>query len=190
MAGGLRRQFIKISANLLAAAGMGVAAGPSRLPRPSRHERRVRTVPTFCDICFWKCGAIAHVRDGKLWKLEGNPLDPLCRGRLCPRGTGGVGAHRDPDRLTRPLLRAKVRGEEQWNAVSWDDALGFVAEKMQAIKAKHGPEAMALFCHGIGGTFLATMRPSRDNLTAPAAQCRGRASLTDLRRRSGLSTAH
>ncbi len=113
----------------------------------------VRTVPTFCDICFWKCCAIASVSDGKLWKLEGNPLDPLCRGRLCPRGTGGVGAHIDPDRLTRPLLRATVRGEEQWNAVSWDDALGFVAgtprrrrRKRRRKVAESAPAARAPGC--------------------------------------------
>jgi thiosulfate reductase/polysulfide reductase chain A len=154
-----RRQFIKISASLLAAAGLGSALFASgglqaAVSEPSGlgSTGGLRTVPTFCDICFWKCGAIASVRDGKLWKLEGNPLEPLCRGRLGPRGPGGVGAHIDPDRLTRPLLRAKVRGEEQWNVVSWDDALGFVAGKMEKIKAEHGPEAMALFSHGIGGT--------------------------------------
>lgn len=174
-----RRQFLKISASLLAAAGVGGSLlAPSRLAAAEADGtgHGVRTVPTFCDICFWKCGAIASVRDGKLWKIEGNPLDPLCRGRLCPRGTGGIGASLDPDRLTRPLLRAKIRGEEQWNVVSWDEALGYTAEKMQAIKAKHGPEAMALFSHGIGGTFLKhTLKAfGTPNLTAPSfAQCRG-----------------
>ncbi len=172
-----RRQFIKISASLLAAAGFGGGLlGHGLMAAEPPTAGGVRTVPTFCDICFWKCGAIASVREGKLWKLEGNPLDPLCRGRLCPRGTGGVGAHLDPDRLTRPLLRAKVRGEEQWNAVSWDDALGFVAGKMEKIKAEHGPEAMALFSHGIGGTFLKQLMKAygTPNLAAPSfAQCRG-----------------
>lgn len=176
-----RRQFIKISASLLAAAGIGGTFLGSRLHAAEAGTdpiagRGIRTVPTFCDLCFWKCGVIASVRDGSLWKLEGNPLDPLCRGRLCPRGTGGVGAHRDPDRLVKPLLRAKVRGEEQWNVVSWDEALGYTAEKMQAIKAKHGPEAVALFAHGIGGTFFKhTLKAfGSPNIAAPSfAQCRG-----------------
>jgi len=178
-----RRQFLKISTSLLAAAGLGsmfLASGGLGAAEAESLARNdgdgIRTIPTFCDICFWKCGAIASVRNGKLWKLEGNPLDPLCRGRLCPRGTGGVGAHIDPDRLVKPLLRAKVRGEEQWNVVSWDDALGFTAEKMQGIKAKYGPEAMALFAHGIGGTFLKhTIKAfGSQNIAAPSfAQCRG-----------------
>jgi thiosulfate reductase/polysulfide reductase chain A len=108
--------------------------------------------------------------------VEGNPLDPLSRGRLCPRGSGGVGAHYDPDRLRAPLLRKKNRGDEEWVEVTWDEALGFVAERMQKIKAQYGPEAMALFSHGIGGTFLKhTLKAyGSPNIAAPSfAQCRG-----------------
>ena len=133
-------------------------------------------MPTFCDICFWKCGAIAYTKNGNLWKVEGNPEDPLSRGRLCPRGTGGVGAHYDPQRLTAPLLRREKRGQEEWVEVTWDEALGFIAEKMQAIKSTYGPEAMALFSHGIGGTFFKhTFKAfGTPNIAAPSyAQCRG-----------------
>jgi thiosulfate reductase/polysulfide reductase chain A len=177
--GGLsRRRFLKI-----AGAGAGVAAvGGSvgellwKAHGGRETERGLRQVPTFCDICFWKCGAIASVRDGVLWKIEGNPDDPLSRGRLCPRGTGGVGAHFDSDRLRAPLMRRSVRGQEQWTEVTWDEALGAVAGKMQKIKAEHGPEAIALFSHGIGGTFLKhTLKAfGTPNVTAPSfAQCRG-----------------
>jgi thiosulfate reductase/polysulfide reductase chain A len=116
------------------------------------------------------------VRDGKLWKIEGNPDDPLSRGRLCPRGTGGVGAHFDADRLKAPLLRTKRRGEEAWAQVTWDEALGFIADRMQRIAREHGPEAVALFSHGLGGNFLKhTLRAyGSPNIAAPSfAQCRG-----------------
>ena len=139
-------------------------------------EKGVRTVPTYCDMCFWKCGAIATVRDGRLWKIEGNPADPLSRGRLCPRGTGGVGAHVDPDRLKAPLVRRQKRGQEEWAEVTWDEALNVVAGKLQKIKAEHGPEAVALFSHGIGGTFIKhTLKAyGTPNVAAPSfAQCRG-----------------
>jgi thiosulfate reductase/polysulfide reductase chain A len=169
-----RRKFLKITGAVASAAALsGCPASKAPL---ARSEKGVRTVPTFCDICFWKCGAIAYVRDGTLWKVEGNPMDPLSNGRLCPRGTGGVGAHFDPDRLRSPLLRAKLRGEEQWVSVTWDEALGHIADKMQRIKAEFGPEAMALFSHGIGGTFLKhTLKAyGTPNIAAPSfAQCRG-----------------
>jgi thiosulfate reductase/polysulfide reductase chain A len=173
-----RRRFLKI-----AGAGAGVAAAGSSLAvLPGLHasgepsEKGIREVPTFCDICFWKCNAIATVRDGALWKIEGHPDDPLSEGRLCPRGTGGVGAHVDPARVRSPLMRASVRGEERWTEVTWDEALGHIAEKMQQIKAEYGPEAVALFSHGLGGNFLKhTLKAyGSPNISAPSfAQCRG-----------------
>ncbi len=172
-----RRRFLKISGATLgvAAAGGGLTTRALSSTGPAA-EVGTRTVPTFCDICFWKCGAIATVKDGRLWKIEGNPDDPLSRGRLCPRGTGGIGAHFDPDRLKAPLIRRKARGEDEWAVVTWDEALGHVAEKLQRIKAEHGPEAVALFSHGLGGNFLKhTLRAfGTPNISAPSfAQCRG-----------------
>jgi thiosulfate reductase/polysulfide reductase chain A len=172
-----RRRFLKLAgfgagATVLAGGTAGGLRAMAR--RPAGGETRV--VPTSCDICFWKCNALAHVRDGRLWKITGNPEDPLSRGRLCPRGTGGIGAHYDPERLRAPLLRHRQRGEEAWVEVTWDEALGYVADRMQKIKAEYGPEAMALFSHGIGGNFLKhTLKAyGSPNMAAPSfAQCRG-----------------
>ena len=173
-----RRRFLQISAS---AATLAVAGGAAPQARPARAPgaggaEPVRTVPTFCDVCFWKCGAIAYVRGDRLWKIEGNPDDPMSRGRLCPRGTGGIGAHFDTQRLTAPLMRKQVRGAEQWTAVTWDEALGHVAAKLQELKSRHGPEALAFFSHGIGGNFLKhTLKAyGTPNIAAPSyAQCRG-----------------
>lgn len=174
-----RRKFLKISA-----ATVTVAAGASACAKASaetatptnRRTKGVQRIPTFCDICFWKCGAIASVRDGELWKIEGNPVDPLSRGRLCPRGTGGIGATSDPDRLKRPLIRTRERGREEWREVSWDEAFAYIANKMHGIKATYGPESVAMFAHGIGGNFLKhTLKAyGTPNFAAPSfAQCRG-----------------
>ena len=174
-----RRKFLRISSAVLGAAtaGSAVVRATARMTGQALTPGSgIRTVPTFCDLCFWKCGAVATVRDGELWKVEGNPLDPLSRGRLCPRGTGGVGARRDQDRLRAPLMRKAQRGEEEWVEVTWDEALDFIARKMETIKSAYGPEAMALFSHGLGGTFLKNLMKAygTPNLAAPSfAQCRG-----------------
>lgn len=134
------------------------------------------TVATICDVCFWKCGAVAHLRDGKLWKVEGNELDPLSEGRLCPRGTGGVGAHYDANRLKWPLIRKGKRGQEQWVRATWEEALQTIADRMSKLKADYGPESMALFTHGLGGSFFKhTMHAyGTPNIAAPSySQCRG-----------------
>jgi thiosulfate reductase / polysulfide reductase chain A len=174
-----RRKFLKISAATIsvAAAGSAIVKGAEALGgKAGKDVKGIQKIPTYCDICFWKCGAIAYVNDGKLWKIEGNPEDPLSRGRLCPRGTGGVGAHYDPDRLKSPLIRRNERGREEWVEVTWDEAFTHIADKMQKIKAQYGPEAVALFAHGIGGNFFKhTLKAfGTPNITAPSfAQCRG-----------------
>jgi len=173
-----RRRFLKISAATFAGAAVATQWEPlSRIANAADAPAKgITTIPTFCEMCFWRCGGIAHVRDGKLWKFEGNPKDPQSRGRLCPRGTAAVGAHYDPDRLQKPLIRRGARGKEEWTAVTWDEAFVYIADRMQKIKAEHGPEAVAAFNHGIGQRFIQHMLKSWGaiNFAGPSfAQCRG-----------------
>jgi len=174
-----RRKFLKISGYTVGAAAALSTMGPVLKGAKKINKNKVKgiqKIPTFCDICFWKCGSIAYVRDGELWKIEGHPEDPLSKGRLCPRGTGGIGACSDPDRLRSPLIRTKARGKEEWKEVTWDEAFDYIAEKMNKIKANYGPESVALFAHGIGGNFIKhTINAwGSQNFAAPSfAQCRG-----------------
>jgi thiosulfate reductase/polysulfide reductase chain A len=172
-----RRRFLKISAGTFGAAAAATQLPPWKpLAATPGSVAGVTTIPSFCEMCFWRCGGIAYVRNGKLWKFEGNPLDPQSRGRLCPRGTGAVGSHYDPDRLQKPLVRRGERGKEQWTAVTWDEALTHVAERMQKIKAAHGAESIAMFNHGVGVRFIQHVLKSYGctNFAGPSfAQCRG-----------------
>ena len=109
-------------------------------------------------------------------KIEGNPKHPLSRGRLCPRGTGGTGLLYDPDRLKKPLIRSGKRGEQVFKEASWDAALDHIAEKLLGIRDKYGPEALALFSHGYGGSWFKHLLQAygTNNIAAPSyAQCRG-----------------
>ncbi|MFA7229175.1 MAG: molybdopterin-dependent oxidoreductase, partial [Melioribacteraceae bacterium] len=174
-----RRKFLKITGFSVGAAAAASALSPMIKGANKINKEKVKgikTIPTYCDICFWKCGTVAYLKDGELWKVEGHPNDPLSRGRLCPRGTGGVGAVSDPDRLRSPLIRTRERGEEVWKEVTWDEALDYIAEKMNKIKTAYGPESVASFSHGIGGNFLKhTLKAyGAINFAAPSfAQCRG-----------------
>jgi thiosulfate reductase/polysulfide reductase chain A len=175
-----RRSFLKITgATVLGgmAAGAGLvklgraraALGPDTVPD--------RVVPTFCELCFWKCGVLAYVKDESVYKLEGNPKHPLSNGKLCPRGAGGVGALHDPDRLRRPLIRTRLPdGSERWREASWDEALELTARRLGEVKAQHGAASIALFSHGHGGAFFKTLVKAMGstNIVAPSNdQCRG-----------------
>jgi thiosulfate reductase / polysulfide reductase chain A len=176
-----RRTFLRISGTTVigaaaASAGLLSFGKASTALAGDRTVTPDRVVPTFCELCFWKCGVLAYVKDEKVYKLEGNPKHPLSNGKLCPRGAGGIGALYDPDRLQRPLIRSRINGEEKWREVSWDEALTYTARRLTEVKAKYGAQSIALFSHGHGGAFFKTLTKAlgTSNIVAPSNdQCRG-----------------
>ena len=173
-----RRKFLKISSAFLASSAMseGTFSLVNHTPRAKAAGEGERVVPTLCELCFWRCGVNAHVRDGKLYKLTGQEQHPLSNGRLCPRGTGGHGLLYDPNRLRHPLIRESVAGEQQFRKAGWDEALSLAAEKYSQIKEEHGSESIVMFSHGFGSSFFKTLFKAYgiNNFTHPSyAQCRG-----------------
>lgn len=149
-----RRGFLKIAAVTGGAAVAGTPVIKSVMALGKKPSSLPHYVPTTCEMCFWRCGAIAKVVDGKVVKLDGNPLHPNSRGKLCARGHGGIGLLYDPDRLKHPLINTGARGEAKFKKASWDEALGYVAEKMLKIKEKYGPESVAQLTHGTTGIYF------------------------------------
>jgi thiosulfate reductase / polysulfide reductase chain A len=174
-----RRTFLRVTGGtvlggLAAGTVTGLARGASAAD--ARGVTPDRVVPSFCELCFWKCGVLAYVKDERVYKIEGNPLHPLSNGKLCPRGAGAVGALYDPDRLRQPLLRGSLRGEERWRPVGWDEALDYTARRLREVLEKHGPGSIVLFSHGHGGGFFKTLLKAigSGNVVAPSYdQCRG-----------------
>ncbi len=102
-----------------------------------------RIIPTMCHGCFYggySCGILAHVKDGKFIKVEGNPYHPLNKGGLCAKGLSAVKWVYNPHRLKYPLMRSGNKGEGRFKRINWDKALDIVAEKIIEIKEKYGPE--------------------------------------------------
>lgn len=177
-----RRQFIRITffgAGALAVGGGALMAKKGYTPEGVNDLKvNLTRTPTYCEVCFWKCaGWVYKTENGAIWKVVGNDDDENCRGRLCPRGTGGVGMYYDSDRLKTPLIRVTGKdGNQTFREASWDEALDVVAEKLQKIKDEHGPECTALFTHGSGGHYFGNLLKAfgSANIAAPSyAQCRG-----------------
>jgi assimilatory nitrate reductase catalytic subunit len=70
---------------------------------------------------------------------------PVNRGQMCIKGFTSGELLDHPDRVTTPLLRG---ADGHLAPASWEDALDFVAERLTAIRAAHGPEALAAFGSG------------------------------------------
>lgn len=180
-----RRDFIKISAAGTGAAALGLGSlnwkGATTLLASDESgpvsDEQMTPYPTYCEVCFWKCAGWTYVdKKGKIKKIIGNQEDPHCNGRLCPRGTGGVGMYNDEDRLKTPLIREEVDGKQVFRKASWDEALNLIADKMKETAEKDGPEAVALFNHGSPGSHFKQLFHAfgSHNEGEPAwAQCRG-----------------
>ena len=58
-----------------------------------------------CAQCGSGCGIMGRVREGRILKLEGNPLSAVSGGKICGLGQAAVQQHYSPDRLQTPMVR-------------------------------------------------------------------------------------
>ncbi len=102
-------------------------------------------IKTICQMCYFYCGLDVTVEDGRILKVEGMREHPVNHGRLCAKGLASMQLTTDPKRLTTPLKRVGARGSGKWKAVSWDDALDEIAQKLLSIRDESGPEAVGYY---------------------------------------------
>jgi formate dehydrogenase major subunit len=103
-----------------------------RAMRAATEELKLSNVSEFttsCNFCSCGCGMIAAVRDGTLMKMEGDFDHIVNRGSLCVKGISMFATHSSPQRLTKPRYRAP--GSNQWEEISWDNAIARVAKKIR-----------------------------------------------------------
>ncbi len=86
---------------------------------------------------------IAHLENGHVIGVAGDPADQWSGGKLCVKGRTAPQVLYAEDRLRYPLLRRERTGT--FECVSWETALDFVAGKMEAIKARYGPQALVFY---------------------------------------------
>ena len=86
---------------------------------------------TFCTLCPQHCGMLIEVDEaGHPVRFDGDQENPVAKGKLCIKGTACIELHEHPDRLNYPLKRVGVRGENQWERITWEQALDEIAAKL------------------------------------------------------------
>ncbi len=103
-----------------------------------------KIVPGVCLLCPGGCGVLARVTNGRVVKLEGNPMHPVNLGALCPKGQAAPELLYNPDRLAGPMRRRGERGAGQWEPITWDEAVKAVAERLVGLRNAGHPERAAL----------------------------------------------
>jgi anaerobic selenocysteine-containing dehydrogenase len=88
------------------------------------------------------CSLIAHVEDGRLLRLQGDPDHPMTAGFVCTKVNRDHEMVYSPDRLLTPLRRTGAKGDGRFAPITWEAALGEIVERWQAIFREHGPLAL------------------------------------------------
>ena len=160
-----RRDFLKTTAVIGAFGALSSTWSDGLVARahaasPINQERTgTKIVKTNCRSCTADCGVLAHVKDGRVIKLEGNPEFERSEGALCSKGLAGVQALYHPNRNKYPMKRVGARGENKWKRISWDEALNEIAQKLMEIREKYGAESVMGSTGGGGNpNFLSCCR--------------------------------
>ena len=178
-----RRGFLKSTA----AHGSGMTAlGISCEPTASRHvdpahadeASDVKIIKTSCRACIASCAVLAHVRDGRVVKIEGNPESPMSQGGVCAKGLAGIQALYHPNRNKYPMRRVGERGSNQWERISWEEALTEVATKINEVSTTStAPSAVAVSTGGGGNPHFSNVKRFGEAINTPnvwepgCAQC-------------------
>ncbi len=175
-----RRTFLQLSGVSAAAAALYESSG-SVLHALGLIDRETPPVeedykPSVCQLCPAECGLRVRVVDGLAVKIGGNHHNPGNQGRTCPKGQVGLQLLYNPDGVQTPLKNVGERGEGQWQAISWEQAIQEVAVRLQSIRMSGGgTERMAFlyerplglleetiihFCRALGTPNAIRARPA------------------------------
>jgi anaerobic selenocysteine-containing dehydrogenase len=142
-----RRDFLKMgTAAVAAGAGLSLLR-PTGKPLAAQTDLSETIVKTTCALCPSGCGLDVRVVNGKAVKVEGNPLHPLNQGVCCLKGQTSLEVLYSPERIQRPRIQKGQRGSGDWKEISWDEALGIVADKLTELRAAGKSHSVALM-HG------------------------------------------
>ena len=94
---------------------------------------------SICFMCTVRCPIRVMVENDDVIWIQGNPHVPGIEGALCAKGSAGLALLHDTERPQYPMIRTGPRGAGQWRRASWEEALDYVADRLQEIIREHGP---------------------------------------------------
>lgn len=102
---------------------------------------------TTCVLCANLCGLEVTIEDNKIVKARGDKDNLRSEGYVCRKGLN-IRYHQDhADRLLYPLKKVG----DDFERISWDQAVSEIAEKLKDIVDKNGPRSLALMGGGTLG---------------------------------------
>ena len=137
-----RRSFLKMAAiataagatSALANDGVTREATAEEIKNPFPGSKKVKTICTACSV---GCGIIAEVQNGVWVRQEVAQDHPISLGGHCCKGADMIDMVRSEVRLKHPMVK---RGGK-WQRISWDEALDNIANKLEDLRKKDGPDS-------------------------------------------------
>lgn len=106
-----------------------------------------------CRFCPAGCGILVRVSEGRAKKIEGNPVHPVNRGKLCARGQAILQELYHPDRIPQPLKRSGPRGSGKFTRISWEEGLSLLTGQLRTLQREQSTDRLALFASPLRGTL-------------------------------------
>lgn len=148
-----RRGFVAGSALGAAALGLAGASGMTSTtgwlaPALANEETKERTATIFhMNHCEGKCTLKCTVRDGRLCMIEPQEWPNRMERTICVKALADIERIYGEGRVQVPMRRIGQRGDGAYVAISWDEALAEIQEKLGAVIKTYGPESV-LLCGG------------------------------------------
>jgi len=99
-----------------------------------------RTVMTTCAYCGVGCSFKAELRGDELVRMVPAKDGGANEGHSCVKGRFAFGYATHTDRVLTPLVRSSI--DEPWREASWEEAIGYAAERIRDIQSRHGVDSV------------------------------------------------
>ncbi len=94
---------------------------------------------TGCVLCAQNCGLEIEVEANRIVKVKGDKTNVKSEGYVCRKGLNVAYHQHNADRLKYPLKKVG----NQFERISWDQALDEIAAKLKSIIDQYGPRSFA-----------------------------------------------
>ena len=113
----------------------------------SSPRRRVHRSTCTLD-CPDGCSLAVTTEGTRIVAIDGDHRNPLTGGLICGKVRRYAEHVSCPERLLHPARRKGPKGSGEFEPVSWDEALGLLADKLLAVRREYGGEAILPICYG------------------------------------------
>jgi formate dehydrogenase major subunit len=95
---------------------------------------------TTCAYCGVGCSFKAEMQGDEVVRMVPYKDGKANEGHSCVKGRFAWGYATHTDRITKPMIRAKITDE--WREVSWDEAIGHAANEFKRIQKTYGKDSV------------------------------------------------